>query len=742
MKTILLLLVLTSLRGLSQNIPADLYINIKNSLAIPVPLLEVKLHEQGSNQYFYALTNKSGGAKFKVVRGRKYVVDVFRNEGILEVSVPEKGVQPVIQNISYDFPDDLTGFDTTYVKDSKFRMPAESEAVLKVLVYGDKFKAITNQAVRLVCPMINKVYVGKTGDNGYAQFIVYPGCHYEIGVGEFDNLNSVDVPEKGGVMSEARVLYQPTNIKENDINDTITQQILKDQRPTTTHVLVQIRLWDMSNKPLADEFLYLDKTGTTKVYAAKTDEKGFAYFLLSKGAEFTINLKYERDIDKIKQPHGPEFHRVDIEFNTMGAKNIEAFYKNSKRDQQGFLTEFMSPKITPCTFDPAWLEKTKNGFHVNFPSQSSTSPPAVNGNKLLINSGFYSPEFYSIDRKTGKADWGARLAENGISSSVVVDDIILMNTESCTLYAIDAKTGSLLWSKWLGPSIYSTPAVAEGRVLAVYPRELRRQYNFFSNALNDKHYVLVAFDLKSGNIVWQNWVDYDVLASPVVAGDKVYMTSMAGTLYQFDLNNGKILFEKHDNAVSPPTIVDDNVFVSVQDAKNGKVQETVVYSAKNMKVISKISQVSGKNLFARGHLSAIDRMNYSAGRVAHYKGKNYNVLSGKLFCFDQTGKIFWQIPLASKTHIDSLPKSSMPVIAGNKIMICNGKKIQLYDPAQGKLLKEFPVTTELYSDAIAFNGWIYAGSKNGKIISIDTKDPTITGWNTWCGNPGHNPVVK
>ncbi|MBI5219882.1 MAG: PQQ-binding-like beta-propeller repeat protein [Bacteroidia bacterium] len=733
-----------SLKGFSQGgYPADLNITINNPQKEPLAHLELKLFEANSAQPQYALTNSKGFVKFKVKRGVKYSLGIKNDPMFTEIAIPEKGTQPVTQNIIYDKPVDNTNYDTTNFKNFKFRNPTDNEVIIKVLVYGDKFKTMPGKKVRLVCDKIKKVFVSTTESSGSAPFVIYPGFKYTIGVENFDNMGEINVPDKGGMMSETKVFYQPTDIREKVSNDTISHDLKKDQQATSTHVLVNIKLWDMSFKLLPNEYIYMDRTGTKQVYAAKTDEKGIVNFLLPKGVEFTINLKYERDIDVINQPMGPDLHRINIEFNYMGSEKIESFYKDTRRDKNGFLTEFMSPKVSPCKFDPGWIEKTKDGYHVNFPSKSATSPPAAHGEKIYINSGYYSPEFYCIDGKTGNSDWGARLAENGISSSIYMDDVILANTESCTLYALDAKSGRMLWSKWLGPNIYSTPTVTNGKVIVVYPNELDSRYKAFNKINNeDNHFVIVAFDLKSGNILWQNWVDHEALAAPVICNGKVYMTSMNGSLYQFDLNNGKQLFVAKDKAVTPPTVVDDFIFVCLQNAKDEKKQELAVYDAKTMKLIARHSQISGKNLFKSSGLGAAERMTYSGGRVTHFKGKNYNVTDGKLFCFDNTGKISWEVKLNQTTFVDSLPKCSMPVVAGNKIMVNNGKKIQLYDPMQGKLIKEFPTNTELFADAIACNGWIYTGSKKGKIISIDTKDPDITGWEMWSGNPQHNPVIK
>ena len=97
---------------------------------------------------------------------------------------------------------------------------------------------------------------------------------------------------------------------------------------------------------------------------------------------------------------------------------------------------------------------------------------------------------------------------------------------------IDGKTGELAWSKWLGPEIHSTPTVANGKVYAVYPTELR------SFTKGTSPYAVICFELKTGNVLWQNWIDSEPLGSPVLSGTSIYITTSRGNLHQFDNSSG------------------------------------------------------------------------------------------------------------------------------------------------------------------------------------------------------------
>ena len=320
----ILIFVTTKLLG-QVGYPADLYINLKNEKQIPQKQVEIKLHEVKGTTY-YALTNINGGAKFKTKRGKKYILDVSNQKAFKEITIPTEGTKPVIENFVFEKPESAA-LDTTIFKMFKFRLPTDDEVIMKVIVAANNLRMMPGKDVRLVCKELNKVFISKTESGGVASFIIYPGFYYIIGVEEQDSAGVISVPNRGGAMSEAKVFYQPTDIKEIVSNDTIVQQLKKDQGPTTSHVFVNIKLWDMSMRPIPNEDIFMDLANSKTVYKARTDARGVVDFLLPKGKKFSINLKYERDVDIIEHPVGANLHRINIEFNYMGSEKIENFYK-------------------------------------------------------------------------------------------------------------------------------------------------------------------------------------------------------------------------------------------------------------------------------------------------------------------------------------------------------------------------------------------------------------------------------
>jgi outer membrane protein assembly factor BamB len=112
-----------------------------------------------------------------------------------------------------------------------------------------------------------------------------------------------------------------------------------------------------------------------------------------------------------------------------------------------------------------------NGFRARIEPPRGVATPAVSGGAVVIGGGFGSYEVYALDWATGTLRWHLRTSDDGPTAAIVVDGVVLFNTESCTLAAVDVATGALLWEKWLGDPLMAQPAAADGRVVMAYPKK-------------------------------------------------------------------------------------------------------------------------------------------------------------------------------------------------------------------------------------------------------------------------------
>lgn len=84
-----------------------------------------------------------------------------------------------------------------------------------------------------------------------------------------------------------------------------------------------------------------------------------------------------------------------------------------------------------------------------------------------------------------------------------------------------------------------------------------------------------------------------------------------------------------------------------------------------------------------------------------------------------------------------------PLAAGNSILFGTlDGNVKRLDQQTGKELASWKIGGNVRSQPVVDSGWIYVGTEDGKLVAIDTKDPTVTGWPTWGGNAQRTGVAK
>lgn len=723
----------------------SIFVTVKTDQGQVVPFVDLYLTDKISKEKTAVTTDVKGKVEVKAKRGKNYLVSFDDKPNVAEISTPVRGQTFYTKTIVYNPVSGIktAQLDTIYQKISGRDKAGDNDAIVNVKLSNRVGSPLRDTEVRLVSNKTQKVYITQSNNMGEARFLVPTNQSYDIGVEEIDGYRDITLPSRGRLTVNKGFKFQPTEITETVSNDTITQELPERAGPTSARAYVNMLLRNPQGEPLPNESVYIDLKNGSTVYLATSDENGVVEFLLPKGHEYLLHFEYERGVDILNYAEKSGFHTTEIEYSYMGSERIRDYYKTAKVDKNGFRIEFMETPVKRIAFDESNVEITDQGFNINMPKEVKTPTPAIGEDMIFIDGGYYSNEFYSFDRETGKFNWGVSLGESGSSSAVYEDGVVLLITESCTLYALEAGTGRLLWSKWLGPNIYSSPTVADGKVYAVYPNELSHVFGGIKGAKNNN--VVACFDLKTGSIVWQNWMDSEVLASAVLSGNSVYLTSVAGHLYQFNKEKGELMNVQEVNAVTPPTVVKDKVFVSVRDSKDVTKEQVAIFSATDLKLIKKVDQLSSATSYPNlAELDADFRMNYNGSRILHYKGKNYNVMADKLYCSDpESGNVLWTKELPGIAMSDDKPTEGMPIVVnGNLVVPTKSGKLQVYNPANGNLVKEHDIGGTPNNQAIVHDGWIYSGTVEGKLVSINTKDANFTGWPMWGLNAQHNPVVE
>jgi outer membrane protein assembly factor BamB len=436
--------------------------------------------------------------------------------------------------------------------------------------------------------------------------------------------------------------------------------------------------------------------------------------------------------------------------------------------------EWRKGTVSPRTLATDAVKRTKDRFEVKFPSGAPITTPAVHRGKVLVSGGFHGKEFYAVDAYTGEPRWGRDLDDDGPSAPACEDGICVFNTESCTIFALSADTGELQWAWWMGDPMMSAPAIGGGVVFTSYPAAGVDRHP-------DASHVLAALDLRTGAVRWTRWLDGDVMSAPVVSGDDVLVTTFTGSVLTMARADGTLKAAHRGRATSAPTVADGKVFWSnrseakgeaakegilratagsmateattaVQDAPylDEKVQMSSGYAAKSVALDAGNGFSGGAPSTAnaqyavanvgRGTVSGLQA--YQGSRIANDGDNNYAAMGSAIVCTDPVdGKERWRHEVAGDVSAGGAIVAS-PAIAGGKLVAgtLNGQ-VLILDRKTGEVLRRIEIGGPIRSQVVVQDGWVYAGTDDGRLVGVDTGDRTLTGWPMWGGNAARTAAV-
>ncbi|HET8524368.1 MAG TPA: PQQ-binding-like beta-propeller repeat protein, partial [Thermomicrobiales bacterium] len=223
--------------------------------------------------------------------------------------------------------------------------------------------------------------------------------------------------------------------------------------------------------------------------------------------------------------------------------------------------------VDAATGKPVWTYQTNRPV--------GTALAVADGVVYAIDAAFDTPTMlYAIDAKTGKERWKAPASPN--SAPVVADGIMYTSTVSVSEYkvvAYDAKSGKVVWDAKVPQLIGSSPAVADGTVYI--GGDFGQEGDAFPG-------VLYAFDAKTGKTLWQVKTGQTVNTTPAVYGGMVYVGAKDGVVYAVDAKSGEIKWQTESMG-----------YVHSPAVTNG-----VVYVASGSGVLHALDSLSGKALWS------------------------------------------------------------------------------------------------------------------------------------------------
>lgn len=187
--------------------------------------------------------------------------------------------------------------------------------------------------------------------------------------------------------------------------------------------------------------------------------------------------------------------------------------------------------------------------------------PAVSNGTVYVGS--YDHNLYAISTETGEEIWKFQASDPIDGTPAVIDDTVYFGSFDKNIYALDARTGEKRWEYPTGGLIRSSPTVVDGTLFIgshCYYAECR---SYVEESLASAGYVY-ALDAQTGNRIWRCETDDEILSSPAVTSENVFIGSSDGKLYSIDRRSGEVDwdFQTNGSVYSTPAVVGNTVYIS------------------------------------------------------------------------------------------------------------------------------------------------------------------------------------
>ncbi|GJQ21673.1 MAG: hypothetical protein HBSIN02_20280 [Bacteroidia bacterium] len=148
------------------------------------------------------------------------------------------------------------------------------------------------------------------------------------------------------------------------------------------------------------------------------------------------------------------------------------------------------------------------------------SSPAVEGRVLAFGSDDHS--LYGLDRERGILLWKTPTGGSVFATPLMVDGLVIAGNLAGDVYALDAMTGAVRWTYRTGSKVYASASTSRGTV--------------FIGSANG---VLHALDAVSGALRWTFSTGSVIGSSALAAGNLVYVGTLNKRLYALDAATGR-----------------------------------------------------------------------------------------------------------------------------------------------------------------------------------------------------------
>jgi outer membrane protein assembly factor BamB len=499
------------------------------------------------------------------------------------------------------------------------------------------------------------------------------------------------------------------------------------------------------------------------------------------------NLPQAKAFAEVKQP---TVHISHIEVPCEIATVREEKRLNSIADEIAYLNQPQTIPFNDNEFLDGYtqrikpncrLEKRHNGFAIHFKEfiRSMITTPTFYKGYIYTSAGFSARSFYSIHAATGKVKWAVNLSDDGPSAPLVTDSLLIFNTESCTIFALNRFTGKQVWAKWVGDPLLTHPATDGKLVFTAYPglamlRDTTVTERF--KHLKPSH-AFAALDVQTGAVVWQRWLDGDIMTTPIVQGNDIFLTTFSGSLYQLSKKDGKIRQAAKIKATSLPTIDGDRIYTTQRRDVDGEVYEALISLRKRdykdvqtlamraapyldaaVQSQSKFKQACEVMDSINGFLLVPDASGWrkaeqligvsNVASMQSFVGSTvvvdddrlYTCMGDSMLCFDKTThERLWSYAISGDLEKEGGHLATLPMVLEKYVLTATvDGEVLFLDKRNGKLVQSYHANASVRCQPILVHGKIFAPTTEGGLVCIDTKKKDLEGWTMFLKNNAHD----
>jgi len=383
--------------------------------------------------------------------------------------------------------------------------------------------------------------------------------------------------------------------------------------------------------------------------------------------------------------------------------------------------------LIPTTFN---LPHGQSGWVVKV-SKEALCTPGYGKGQIFLGGGFSSNAFYAFKASTGQKAWQVQTLDNGPTSPVEENGVVVYNTESCHIEALVASSGQRLWSEAIGMTLYTQPAVAGGKVFTTHP---------VSEATPNqgRRYKMMCLDLKTGQHYWDTDISCDVLAAPVVANGRVYFTCGDGQAYCLRQETGGMVWQEQYMGTAAPLVANASVVMPVQD--NAGHEGLKRFDAQGGDEKDSVPLTSARVESIKLQKEVLVPWDYQGPRPVLAQGQIISAQDNTVTSLNvDTGKIDWRVTFHSFMRFGGGAMFTPLALGTGKVYLASTDgHVLCLNQADGTVLFNYATGQSFATQPILAEGNIYLTTTTGLLLCLKTGDPAADGWYGWGGNAAHN----